>query len=320
MKILLADSFPDTHAATLTKSGHQITSEPSLDADTMVGAIEDHDILIVRSTKVTAATLDAARNLKLVIRAGAGTNTIDKTHAAEKGISVCNVPGANSIAVAELVMGLIISIDRNIHENVSDLRSDKWNKKKYSKSRGLYGQKIGILGLGSIGLAVAERARAFGIESYSVAKSGRSREVENRIQASGIRQLDSIDDVLGLCDIISIHMPSTPQTQKMINAGFLSKMKDGAMLINSSRGDLVDETALLEAMNTRGIRAGLDVYDNEPSTGEGAFHSEIAKHPNTCGTHHIGASTEQAQIAVADGVLRVIESFESDQLIFCVNS
>ena len=92
------------------------------------------------------------------------------------------------------------------------------------------------------------------------------------------------------------------------------------MLINSSRGDLVDETALLEAMNTRGIRAGLDVYDNEPSTGEGAFHSEIAKHPNTCGTHHIGASTEQAQIAVADGVLRVIESFESDQLIFCVNS
>ncbi|NKB76881.1 MAG: hydroxyacid dehydrogenase [Gammaproteobacteria bacterium] len=319
MKILLADSFPQTHATKLADTGHHITSEPSLDADTLTGAIDDHDILVVRSTKVTAATLDATSNLKLIIRAGAGTNTIDKAYAAEKGISVCNVPGANSIAVAELVMGLIISIDRNIHENVGDLRNDAWNKKKYAQSRGLYGQKIGILGLGAIGLAVAERAKAFGIDAYSVAKTGRSSANEERILAAGVTQLDSLDDVLQICDIVSIHMPSTSQTQRMVNADFLSKMKDGAMLINSSRGDLVDEAALIEAMNTKGIKAGLDVYDNEPSSGQCTFHSEIAKHPNVCGTHHIGASTEQAQTAVADGVLRVIESFENNQLIFCVN-
>ena len=319
MNILLADSFPDTHLRKLTESGHDITSKPSLDGDTLTDAIGANEVLIVRSTKVTAATLDAGTNLKLVIRAGAGTNTIDKTHAASKGIRVCNVPGANSVAVAELVMGLIISIDRNIPANVSDLKQGNWNKKKYSMAQGLYGQKMGILGLGAIGLAVAQRAKAFGIEVYSVGKPGRSEEAERRISDAGIIQLDSVDDVLGTCDIISIHMPSTAETKHIVNETFLSKMRDGAMLINTSRGDLVDEPALLKAMEEKCIRAGLDVYDNEPGSSEGAFDSELSKHPNVCGTHHIGASTEQAQTAVADGVLRVIESFENNQLIFCVN-
>ena len=319
MKILLADSFPESHVNAIVELGHTLTSNPTLDGDTLAEAITDHEVLIVRSTKVSAATLDQASNLKLVIRAGAGTNTIDKTYAAEKGIRVCNVPGANSVAVAELVMGLIIAIDRRIAENVMDLRNGIWNKKAYSKSQGLLGQKIGIIGLGAIGLAVAERAKAFGMEIYAVAKPGRSESSLKRISDTGIQQLESQDQMLETCDIISVHLPYTPETKGLIDDAFLAKMKPGAMLINTSRGELVDEAALIRAMEEKGIRAGLDVYDSEPSSGEGTFSSAVAQHPQVFGTHHIGASTQQAQTAVADGVIEVLNSFEKDELLFCVN-
>ena len=319
MKILIADSFPQSHIDELISSGHEVSIDPGLDGDTLADAIVDNEVLIVRSTKVNADTLESGSALKLVIRAGAGTNTIDKPLAAEIGIKVCNVPGANAIAVAELVMGLIIAIDRNIPSNATDLKNKIWNKKKYSVAQGLYGQSIGILGLGAIGLAVAERANAFGIKVFAVAKSGRSDEAEKRISEAGITQLASQDELLESCDIISLHMPATEETTGMVNQTFLNKMKDGAMLINSSRGELVDETALLDAMQNKGIRAGLDVYNNEPGAGDNGFESTLANHPAVCGTHHIGASTTQAQIAVANGVLDVIRSYEGDGLINCVN-
>ena len=319
MKILIADSFPESHINELTHLGHEVNSNPALGAGTLPQAIADHSALIVRSTQVTADTLASGKSLKLVIRAGAGTNTIDKSGAADRGVRVCNVPGANSIAVAELVMGLIIAIDRNIAANATDLKNRVWNKKKYSGGRGLYGQKIGILGLGAIGLAVAERARAFGIGVCAMAKPGRSIDAEKRISDAGIIQLDSQDEMLMTCDIITLHMPSTDNTRNMVNQSFLNKMKDGATLINTSRGDLVDEAALLEAMETKGIRAGLDVYRNEPDSGSGSFESALANHDSVCGTHHIGASTGQAQTAVANGVIDVINSFVNGKLINCVN-
>ncbi len=319
MKILIADSFPETHQTKLSQNGHEITSDPTLDGDTLAAAIADHEILIVRSTKVNTDVFEAGKNLKLVIRAGAGTNTIDKPNAAERGIRVCNVPGANAIAVAELVMGLIISIDRNIPDNANDLNNGVWNKKKYSKARGLFGQKIGILGLGAIGFAVAERANAFGMEVFAVAKPGRSADTEQRIKDAKISQLDSMDDLLAKCDIVTLHLPATDDTKEMVNSSFLSKMKDGAMLINSSRGELVDEAALLDAIKTKGIRAGLDVYNNEPGAGDSSFSSKVALNPSVCGTHHIGASTEQAQVAVANGVLDVIASYQDGEFRNCVN-
>lgn len=319
MKILIADSFPESHATLLREDGHELTINPGLDAESLPGAITDHETLIVRSTKVSADTMDAGSSLKLVIRAGAGTNTIDKTHAAENGIQVCNVPGANAIAVAELVIGLILSIDRHIPQNVSDLRNNTWNKKKYSQAQGLCGQSIGILGLGAIGLAVAERANAFGMTVYAVAKSGRSDDVEKRIQDAGIQQLESQDELLESCDIVSLHMPATPETTAMVNPEFLGKMKQGAMLINSSRGELIDEAALIEAMDSRGIRAGLDVYNDEPGAGDNRFDSALATHPSVCGTHHIGASTTQAQVAVSNGVIDVIQSYLDGNAINCVN-
>ena len=292
---------------------------PELDAASLPQEIQSNEILIVRSTKVDANTLQQGQALKLVIRAGAGTNTIDKACAAKLGISVCNVPGANSRAVAELVMGLIISIDRQIPDNVMDAKQGIWDKKKYSVARGLSGQKIGILGMGAIGFAVAERARAFAMNVYALAKPGRSSDAENRITSSGIIQLDTQDELLETCDIVTLHMPAAASTRRMVNQDFLSRMKQGAVLINTSRGDLIDETALIDAMNSRGIRAGLDVYDDEPAAGGKTFKSEIFAHPSVYGTHHIGASTEQAQTAVADGVLAIVEAYENGNLINRVN-
>jgi len=320
MKILIADSFPKAHRDELEQQGHLISFNASLDSDTLGDAIGDHEVLVVRSTRVTAAALKTATHLKLVVRAGSGTNTIDKDAAAELGIRVSNVPGANAIAVAELVMGLIISIDRNIPSNVSDLNAGIWNKKKYSKAQGLYGQKIGILGMGSIGFALAARASAFGMKVYAVEKPERTDTDTQRIKNAGILQLKSQDELLAVCDIVTLHMPATDDTRGMVNKSFLSKMKDGAMLINSSRGELVDEPDLLDAINLKGLRVGLDVYNSEPGAGDGNFTSEIAAHPSVCGTHHIGASTEQAQVAVADGVLNVIAAYADGDFKNCVNN
>ena len=319
MKILIADSFPASHEDQLRTDGHQITADASLEGDALQAAIADHEVLIVRSTKVPAAVLEAASNLKLVIRAGAGTNTIDKSTAAELGIRVSNVPGANSVAVAELVMGLMISLDRNIPDNVSDLNNGIWNKKKYSVARGLYGQSVGILGLGSIGFAVAERARAFGMNVFALAKPGRSDAAVRRIKDAGIQQLASLDELLECCDIVTLHMPANEDTKGMVDETFTAKMKDGAMLINTSRGELLDDAAVLEAIDSKGIRVGLDVYNNEPGADDSSFSSDIATHPGVCSTHHIGASTTQAQVAVSDGVLDVIAAYEKGEFKNCVN-
>lgn len=320
MKILIADNFPQSHQHALGEAGHRVTFDPSLEGEALGRALGDHEILVVRSTKVDAATMDAGTALRLVIRAGAGTNTIDKAHAAANGVRVCNVPGANAIAVAELVIGLIIAIDRNIADNITDLRNKRWNKRLYGKARGLYGMTLGILGLGAIGLAVARRAHAFGMRVCTLARDRRSEEVRKGIAAWEIDQLDSLDELIGRSDIISLHLPLTEKTDRLVDDEFLDKMKDGAILINTARGELLDEAALIRAMDGKGIRAGLDVYQNEPASGEGVFESALANHPNVRGTHHIGASTEQAQVAVADGVLRVIESLEKDRLLYCVNA
>lgn len=319
MKILIADSFPSSHVTQLEALGHRCTIDPGLNPESLTAAIGDHQALIVRSTKVSADAIDAGSDLKLIIRAGAGTNTIDKQHAAARSVVVCNVPGANAVAVAELVFGLLICIDRQIADNVAELRDGRWDKKRFSVARGLHGQSIGILGLGAIGFAVAERARVFGMEVCVVDRPGRDPATVNRISDLGIRVMDSRAALLGHCDIVSIHLPATGESRGMVNREFLDAMRDGATLINTSRGDLVDESALLDAIKSKGLRAGLDVYNNEPAESKCAFLCELASHPAVCGTHHIGASTDQAQSAVADGVIEIIRAFDKGDKLNCVN-
>ena len=319
MKVLLADSLPDAAVERLEAAGDDVTRLPDLTAETLPDHIAGHEVLVVRSTKVTADALAAADTLGLIVRAGAGTNTIDCDRAAELGIFVCNGPGKNALAVAELTMGLLIAIDRHIAAGTADLRAGTWNKRAYSKAAGLFGRRLGIIGVGDIGIATAARASGFGIDVVAVAKPGRSDEAVARAEAAGIGWVESQDELLATSDIVSLHVPGSPDTKGMVDAGFLAKMKDGAVVLNTCRGDVVDEAALIEAMDSKGIRAGLDVFADEPGGGSGEFHSALAKHPNVVATHHVGASTEQAQAAVTDGTIDSIQAYRGGTPINVVN-
>lgn len=317
MKILFADRLPDFCADDLRTMGHDVDVQPDLTTADLPGALGDTQILVVRSTKVDAASIAAAPSLSFIIRAGAGTNTIDVDAASAHGVFVSNVPGRNALAVAELTMGLILSLDRNIAAGTADLRNGVWNKKAYSKASGLAGATLGLIGLGDIGLAVAERAKAFGMTVLGERKP-RSAAAEQRIRHAGVKLVNDRSALLEQSDVVSLHVPANADTKGLVDAEFLSAMKPGAMLINTSRGDVVDESALLAALHG-GLRAGLDVYANEPAGGAGEFVSEVAAHPNVVGTHHIGASTEQAQTAVARGVVDLVRVFGSGEVRDCVN-
>jgi D-3-phosphoglycerate dehydrogenase len=178
---------------------------------------------------------------------------------------------------------------------------------------------MGIIGLGSIGLAVAERATAFGIEVRSLAKPGRSEYVASRAEELGITMCGSLPELVSSCDIVSLHVPASEDTRHLVDDEFLQLMRPGAILLNTSRGDVVDEGALLKALDAGAVRAGLDVYADEPGSGSSAWDSPLARHPAVVGTHHIGASTEQAQRATAAGVTEVVDAFMAGEARHCVN-
>lgn len=319
MKILIADAFPPDHVARLRTAGAEVVHEPSLSSDDLPAALRGVDVLVVRSTQVTTAALSAADRLALVVRAGAGVNTIDWRAAAERSIYVANTPGKNSIAVAELTIGLITAIDRRIPDAVADLRAGKWRKKYYAQARGLAGRSLGVIGAGSIGLAVAARAQAMQMKVVVIAKPDRDAATADRIASLGCLEVDDLPALVARSDIVSIHVPAHPSTIDMVDAEFLSQMRRGAYLINTSRGDVVDEEALLVAIEEKDLKVGLDVFRNEPASGEAEFDSRLAKHPNVYGTHHIGASTQQAQEAIAEAVVRLIGDFRRGIVRNCVN-
>lgn len=319
MRILYADSVDEHAAERLATAGHSVDIRPDLTADTLADAIPGYEVLVVRSTKVTADAIAACDGLGLIVRAGAGTDNIDSAAASARGIYVCNVPGRNAIAVAELAMGLILALDRRIPDNTADLRDGRWDKKTYTAADGIFGKQLAILGLGDIGLAVAERAKAFGMTVVAQRKANRSDPALAAIRSIGIRLVDTREELLGSSDVVSIHVPKSEDTAGMVDDAFLAAMPDGAYLINTSRGDVVDEAALLRALDAGRIRAGLDVWNNEPGSGQDAFSSPLARHPGVVGTHHIGASTEQAQRSVAEGTVETIESYLNGDPINCVN-
>jgi D-3-phosphoglycerate dehydrogenase len=319
VRLLFADRLPDQTIEDLESRGHTCVVEPGLSADDLPGRIAGFDGLVVRSTKVKRPVFEAADRLVLVVRAGAGTNTIDTDAAATHGVFVCNVPGRNSAAVAELTLGLLLAVDRRIADNVADLRNGRWDKGKYSKAGGLLGSTMGIIGLGSIGLCVAERAAAFGMQVLAVAKSRRPSHVVERAEDCGVQWVDTLDELLAGSDVVSVHVPANKQTRNLVDADFLAKLRPGAILLNTSRGDVVDEQALLEALDGGRLRAGLDVFADEPGSSKGAWDSPLASHPAVVATHHIGASTEQAQRAIAAGVTEIISAFGSGEVRHCVN-
>src|ERR1041384_4517124 len=255
MKVLIADKFEQSGRDGLNALGCEISFQPDLKDDSLVDAIvkEQPDVLIVRGTKVTEPML-AAGPLKLVVRAGAGYNTIDVAAASRRGIYVANCPGKNSIAVAELAFALILALDRRVADNVIALRAGEWNKKEFSKARGLFGRTLGLVGLGKIGQEMIPRARAFGMP---VVAWSRSLTPEKAVKL-GIERMDSPLDVARAADIVSVHVALKPDTRIALNSAFCAARYDGAYFINPSRGHVVDQSALVEAIHTKGIRAGLD--------------------------------------------------------------
>lgn len=307
MKCLIADNFPEKYIQYLRDIDIEVIFEPKLGENDLPGKIKGIDILVVRSTIVNAETIQASDNLNLVIRAGAGVNNINIAEANKKGIYVANCPGKNAIAVAELAMGLIISLDRKIPDNVIDFRNGVWNKGVYSKAEGLYGKTLAIIGVGNIGKEVAKRALAFGMNVYGKDIS--------RIEGVAIKDFSEMDQVLPIADIVSIHLPSTPQTKGFFNEQMFGYLKKGALLINTSRADVIDETAMLKAIEEKNIRVGLDVFKGEPEGKAGDVSSPLQENKNIYVTHHIGASTEQAQNAVAEETVNIIENFLNSGVI-----
>lgn len=316
--ILIADTFSDSGLETLQEMGCAIHVDAGLDANTLPDAVRAHqpDAIIVRSTKVPKAVFEAADHLGLVVRAGAGYDTIDVAAASALGISVANCPGMNAIAVAELAWGLILSCDRRIPDQAADLRAGVWAKKQYAKAEGLYGRTLGVVGLGRIGREVASRGVAFGMkvigwDPYTT---------ETQADALGIGFCEDLLNLARMSDVVSIHVAAVAETKHLVGPEFCDAMDPGTILINTSRGSVVDESALARAIREKGIRAGLDVFAAEPKGGDSTFADTIVQEPGVFGTHHVGASTNQAQEAIAGEAIRVIRTWmDTGEVLNCVN-
>jgi D-3-phosphoglycerate dehydrogenase len=307
VRVLIADKFEESGMQGFKSAGYEVIYQPSLTDETLAGEVERlrPDVLVVRSTKVTEAAL-ARGALKLVVRAGAGYNTIDVAAASRRGIYVSNCPGKNSIAVAELAFALILALDRRLADNVISLREGHWNKAEFSKARGLFGRTLGLIGLGQIGREMIPRARGFGMPVVAWSRS-LTPEIAEQL---GIGYKASLENVASASDIVSVHVALNAQTRGLIGAKFFERMRPGGYFINTSRAEVVDQDALSRALREKGIRAGLDVFEKEPSGGTGEFADEIVKAGLVYATHHIGASTDQAQEAIAAETVRIVRAFE----------
>ena len=318
MNVLLADKLAPLVENYLSKNTHEVSNLPSVKGDSLTEALRTHspDVLVVRSTKVTAEHLNACPSLSLIIRAGAGVNNIDLATASSKGIFVANCPGRNAIAVAELVMGHILNWDRHIFENISDFRKGVWNKKTHGKAKGLMGQTLAICGFGAIGRAVVERAQSFGIHIKVWSRSLTAKKAEEL----GVEYCSTPLEAARCADILSVHLPALASTKGFICADLLDVMNDGGFVINTSRNSLLNEADLLQAIEQKGLKAGLDVFDNEPASSDQTVASTLCSNPNVYVTHHIGASTDQATTSVAEAVVEIVDTWQhTGSVLNCVN-
>jgi D-3-phosphoglycerate dehydrogenase / 2-oxoglutarate reductase len=313
MKVLVADKFEQSGLDGLKAAGCDVVYQPDLADQSLSDAIRTSqaDVLVVRSTKVTEPMLDAGA-LSLIVRAGAGVNTIDVAGASKRGIYVSNCPGKNSIAVAELAFGLVLALDRRIPDNVAELRAGKWNKKEYSKAKGLYGRTLGLIGFGSIGQEMARRAHAFGMPVLVWSRRFTERgaaALDELPPDLEISVINTPEEVAERADVLSVHLALTKDTRNFVNASLLGRMKKGAFFVNTARGEVVDYAALANAVQANGIRVALDVFASEPSAPTADFNDPIVSMPMVYGTHHIGASTDQAQEAIAAESVRIIRTY-----------
>jgi D-3-phosphoglycerate dehydrogenase len=318
MKILIIDAFPEAQVTALRQLGLEVDHRPQLKADAVAAAVAEAapTILIARGKEVRGDAIEAGRALALIIRAGAGVNTIDVRAASRRGVYVANCPGKNSIAVAELTIGLLLALDRRIPDEVADLRRGVWNKQEYSNADGLYGRTLGVIGTGSIGVEVIGRARAFGLNVIAWSRSL----TDERAAELGVTRARGVPELCGACDAVTVHVALTPETRGLVGEAALARLRPRAMFVNTSRAEVVDGGALKRLVAEKQLRVAVDVFDHEPKGGSGAFDDELGKMAGVYGTHHVGASTEQAQAAVADETVRIVRAFvETGDVPNCVN-
>ena len=305
MTILAAAPLSADAAASLRADGHAVVEAPTLKDDALVEALRAHDpaVLVVRSTKVPAAALDAAPGLELVVRAGAGVDTIDVAAASERGVFVANCPGKNAAAVAELAFGLLLALDRRIPDNVIAARAGRWDKAAFASARGLRGRTLGVLGLGSIGREVVARARAFGMPVVAWSRSL----TDEAARDLGVARAETPLDLARRADAVTVHVASTPDTRGLVGAAFVAALPDGATLVNTARADVVDEAAVADAVAAGRLRFATDVPAGEPQAKTADFAHPLAEAAYI--THHVGASTDEATDAIGREAARVIRTY-----------
>ncbi|WP_394821919.1 NAD(P)-dependent oxidoreductase [Pendulispora albinea] len=321
MRLLIADKLHPRAVEELSALPIEVIYEPDLTKESLEERIAGVGVLVVRSTPVTAAALEKAKTLHLIVRAGAEYQTIDVRAASRRGIYVANCPGKNAAAVAELVMGLLIAVDRRVVDAVTSLRNGQWRRGEYSKAEGLLGKTIGIAGMGAVGREVAHRAKAFGL---TVAGFSRSL-TPMKAAELGVVHAHSLEDLASKSHILTLHLPITERTRHIVGKRVFAALPPRAIFINAARADLVDQAAMREAVVTRGLRVGLDVYPDEPrdkleyasdlfgpqtpgAEASGTW-SPSDSEGFIYGTPHIAAATDQSQLAVATETVRVIRSF-----------
>ena len=309
-RVLLADKLPPSVVSRLESRGCTVSVSPDLKEESLEQALREQnpEVLVVRSTKVTAEHLDAAPSLSLVVRAGAGVNTIDLAAASSRGVYVSNCPGKNAVAVAELAWAHILNADRRVADGVQDLRAGEWKKKVYSKNaRGVKGRVLGIVGFGAIGQAVAKRGQAFEMEVVAFDPAL----TDETAAELGVQRMQTLEELAGLSDVLTVHVGLNEHTRGLIGPSVIEAMNPGSIVVNTSRGPVVDEAALRKGIEEKGLRAGLDVFCGEPPS-DGAWEKDLVALPGVYGTHHIGASTDEAQEAVAMEACRVLETYADE--------
>lgn len=305
MRLLVADTLRTDKLAELEMLGVTIEYRPELTSDTLDSALDGVAILVVRSTRVGAETIDKASGLNLIVRAGAGVNTIDVAAASDRGIYVANCPGRNAAAVAELTMALVLSLDRRVVDATASLRQGRWEKSEFQAASGIFGRTFGVVGLGAIGRMVARRAKGFGA---NVVAWSRSLTAE-RARQLGVERADSLLALAKRADILSVHLPLSEGTRGVVDRQVLEALKDGAILVNTARAEVIDQQALGEVVQRKKLKLGLDVFPGEPNSGSADFDAPMLSLGTVYATPHIGASTEQAQEAIAGEVCGIVRAF-----------
>lgn len=300
-KVLVSDKLAQEGIDILSKAA-DVDVITGLTEDQLCEIIANYDALVIRSgTTVTSKILQHASKLKIIGRAGVGVDNVDVAGATEKGIVVCNSPGGNTLAAAELSMAMLLALARNIPQAHMTMREKTWNRSKFTGNE-LYAKTIGILGLGKIGQSVAKRCQAFGMKTISY-DPFLTQELADQL---GV-ELVSLEEAFKRSDFISLHLPKNKETTNLISKAQFDIMKNGVRIVNCARGGIIDDLALIEALkNGKCAGAALDVYLTEPPD----FSSELFELPNVITTPHLGASTEEAQTNVAiDVAEQIVEVF-----------